>query len=560
MDYRVAYQEWLNMVADCEAEKAELLTLDEKEIEDRFYTDLSFGTAGMRGVMAAGRNRMNVYTVRRASAALAKLLLNTPGGRERGVVVAYDSRLHSDEFAREAALVLCAYGVKTRLFTALRPVPMLSFAVRDLSCMAGVVITASHNPKQYNGYKVYWEDGGQLPPDRAEIVQNAIADTAFADAVPMDEKEAVEKGLLIWLDESADESYQTYAQTLLIDPERDKKEGGSLKIVYSPLHGSGNVPVRAALKRAGFTDVTVVPQQELPDPAFSTVKVPNPEEKESFKLALQLAEEVGADVVFATDPDCDRVGLAVKDKNGEARALTGNEIGCLLLHYVLSRKQALGTLPKNAAAVKSIVTTEMARRICEDFGVEMVDVLTGFKFIAEKIEQFETSGEYSFVFGFEESCGYLSGTRVRDKDGVNACLLIAEAALYYRSLGMTLYDALEEIFKKYGYHSARVVSVTLPGLDGLDRMRGIMTSLRQNPPARIGGVKVLATRDYLAGFGGLPTSDVIYFELEDGAWLCVRPSGTEPKIKLYANSRAAARDDAQALAEKLARAGKEMLL
>ena len=560
MEYREAYQQWLDSVAQTQAEKDELTSLSEAEIEDRFYTDLSFGTAGMRGVMAQGRNRMNVYTVRRASAALAKLLLNTPGGKDRGVCVAFDSRLHSQEFAREAALVLCAWGVKTMLYESLRPVPMLSFAVRDRKAMAGVVITASHNPKQYNGYKVYWEDGGQLPPDRAAVVQREIANTDFSEAIPMDEKEALEKGLLTYLGAEQDESYQTYAQTLLIDPEKDKAQGATLKIVYSPLHGSCNIPVRTALRRAGFTDVTVVKEQELPDGNFPTVKVPNPEEKDAFTLALKLAEEVGADVVFATDPDCDRVGLAVKDGKGEARALTGNEIGCLLLYYVLTQKKALGTLPANAAAVKSIVTTELARRICESFGVAMIDVLTGFKFIAEKIQQFEETGEHTFVFGFEESCGYLSGTRVRDKDGVNACLLISEAALYYRDQGKTLYDALEDIFRKYGYHAARVVSVTLPGLDGLDRMRAIMTGLRQNPPREIGGVKVLAVRDYLAGYGGLPKSDVVYFELEGGAWLCVRPSGTEPKIKLYANACAGAKEEAARRAEELAEAGKEIML
>ena len=552
MEYRQAYEHWLTSVAQTREEMDELTALPEAEIEDRFYTDLSFGTAGMRGVMAQGTNRMNIYTVRRASAALAKLLIATPGGRERGVCVAFDSRNHSQEFAREAALALCAWGVKTMLYESLRPVPMLSFAVRDQKAMAGVVITASHNPKQYNGYKVYWEDGGQLPPDRAAIVQEKIAETDFSEAVPMDEKEALDKGLLIYLGEEQDERYQTYAQTLLIDPEKDKSEGAGLKIVYSPLHGSGNIPVRTALKRAGFTDVTVVPEQELPNGDFPTVKVPNPEEKDAFTLALKLAEEIGADVVFATDPDCDRVGLAVKDNHGDARALTGNEIGCLLLHYVLTQKKALGTLPKNAAAVKSIVTTELARRICEDFGVAMIDVLTGFKFIAEKIQQFE--------FGFEESCGYLSGTRVRDKDGVNACLLISEAALYYRDQGKTLYDALEEIYQKYGYHSAKVVAVTLPGLDGLDRMRGIMTGLRQNPPAKIGELKVTGTRDYLSGWGGLPKSDVVYFELEGGAWLCVRPSGTEPKIKLYANACAADKAEAARLAESLAEAGKKIML
>ena len=560
MEYRQAYEHWLTSVAQTREEMDELTALPEAEIEDRFYTDLSFGTAGMRGVMAQGTNRMNIYTVRRASAALAKLLIATPGGRERGVCVAFDSRNHSQEFAREAALVLCAWGVKTMLYESLRPVPMLSFAVRDQKAMAGVVITASHNPKQYNGYKVYWEDGGQLPPDRAAIVQEKIAETDFSEAVPMDEKEALDKGLLIYLGEEQDERYQTYAQTLLIDPEKDQSEGAGLKIVYSPLHGSGNIPVRTALKRAGFTDVTVVPEQELPNGDFPTVKVPNPEEKDAFTLALKLAEEIGADVVFATDPDCDRVGLAVKDNHGDARALTGNEIGCLLLHYVLTQKKALGTLPKNAAAVKSIVTTELARRICEDFGVAMIDVLTGFKFIAEKIQQFEETGEHTFVFGFEESCGYLSGTRVRDKDGVNACLLISEAALYYRDQGKTLYDALEEIYQKYGYHSAKVVAVTLPGLDGLDRMRGIMTGLRQNPPAKIGELKVTGARDYLSGWGGLPKSDVVYFELEGGAWLCVRPSGTEPKIKLYANACAADKAEAARLAESLAEAGKKIML
>ncbi len=430
MDYKAEYRRWLEEFRDDPETVQELLSLEgnEKEIEDRFYTELEFGTAGMRGVLGAGLNRMNQYNVRRATLGLARYIAEDPERQARGVVIAYDSRRKSDEFARQAALVLCAAGIPAYLFESLRPVPVLSFSVRALHAVAGIVITASHNPPQYNGYKVYWEDGGQMPPERASEVLRHIRAVDFSEARPMDEGQAKAKGLLRIIGAEVDDRYIQMVKGLSIDPELIKEMGGQLKIVYTPLHGSGNIPVRRVLREAGFSQVSVVKEQEKPDPNFSTVKVPNPEDPAAFTLALKLQEELNADVVFGTDPDCDRVGIAVKDKAGQVHILTGNQIGCLLLHYILTARKKRGTLPPNAAAVKSIVSTEMAQAIADDFGVRMFNVLTGFKYIAEKIQEFEESGEYQFVFGFEESYGYLSGTAVRDKDGVNACLLIAETA------------------------------------------------------------------------------------------------------------------------------------
>ncbi len=572
MTIRENYEKWLKDFAGDEDTVSELLAIqnDEKEIEDRFYTELSFGTAGMRGVLGMGMNRMNKYNVRRATKGLAGHLLKKPEEAARGVVIAYDSRRFSAEFALDTALVLCAEGVPAFLFDALRPVPVLSYAVRHLHAIAGVVITASHNPPQYNGYKVYGEDGAQVGPDIADSITQIIRSTNYTDCRLMDKKEALDKGLLkIIGNKEVDDDYVAQIKTLSINPELLKTEGPKLNIVYTPLHGSGNVPVRRVLKEIGLTNVAVVREQEMPDPNFSTIKVPNPEDPGAYTLAFGLAEKVGASVIFATDPDCDRLGVAVKDGAGEWHLLTGNQIGCVLLHYILSSKQKAGTLPENGAAVKSIVSTSLANRICDHFGVKMYETLTGFKFIGEKIQQFMDKGDHTFLFGFEESYGFLSSTFVRDKDGVNASLLISEVACACMAEGITLYDRVQQIFREFGYYVENVVSTTLPGKDGLVRMKEIMTGLRSNPPKEIGGLKVTAVRDYLKGIRtengreeptGLPVSDVLYFELEAGNWVCVRPSGTEPKIKLYVNTNAADRNEAENLNKVLGEASKALMM
>ena len=571
MGYREEYQKWLTMFANDAATVEELKSIkdNEKEIEDRFYTELSFGTAGMRGVIGMGMNRMNVYNVRRATKGLA-LYLKDEGISARGVTIAYDSRHFSDVFAKEAALTLAENGVKAYLFDALRPVPVLSYAVRHLNAAAGIVITASHNPPQYNGYKVYAEDGAQLGPEAASAVTKYIRSLTYPECVPMNEKEALDKGLLSIIGNAeVDDDYIAMIKNLSLRPELLKKEGPNLRIVYTPLHGSGNVPVRRMLSELGVSHVTVVKEQELPDGAFPTVTAPNPEDPAAFKLAIPLADEVGATVVFGTDPDCDRMGVAVRDKQGVFHTLTGNQIGCLLLHHVLESRKLNGTLPKNGAAVKSVVSTEMARAIADDYGVKFFDVLTGFKFIGEKIQQFSETGEYTFLFGFEESFGYLSGTSVRDKDGVNASLLLTEAACTAMSENTTLYDELQALYKKYGYYTEKVISVTLPGKDGVAKMKGIMTGLREHAPEALAGLKVLAVRDYLKGERktvdgqvsklDTPSSDVLYFELEDNNWVCIRPSGTEPKIKLYVNTKATSAEASAELNKKLAESSQELM-
>ena len=571
MNIRENYEQWLKDFADDAETVKELESIrdDEKEIEDRFYTELSFGTAGMRGVLGAGMNRMNKYNVRRATKGLAGFLKENPEQAQRGVVIAYDSRRCSDTFAKDTALVLCREGVPAYLFDALRPVPILSFAVRHLNAIAGIVITASHNPPQYNGYKVYGEDGAQVAPEVAEGITRVIRATKYTDCRLMDEQEALEKGLLKYIgNREVDDEYIAKVKTLSINPELLRTEGGKLNIVYTPLHGSGNVPVRRVLKEIGLTNVAVVKEQELPDPDFSTIKVPNPEDPGAYDLAFKKAAEVGASVIFATDPDCDRLGVAVKDGQGEWHLLSGNQIGCVLLHYILSSRKKAGNLPANGAAVKSIVSTSLANRICEHFGIAIYETLTGFKFIGEKIQQFMDSGAHTFLFGFEESYGFLSSTFVRDKDGVNASLLISEVACACMAEGITLYDRVQQIFREYGYYIENVVSTTLPGKDGLSRMKEIMAGLRQNPPAEIAGLKVTAVRDYLKGVRtengreeptGLPVSDVLYFELEKGCWVCVRPSGTEPKIKLYVNSNDRNEDEAKALNAKLCEASRALM-
>ena len=570
MDAMALYQKWLTDFASDAETVADLTAIKDNpaEIEDRFYRELEFGTAGMRGVLGAGTNRLNIYNVRRVTRALAKYILSTPDGAEKGVAIAYDSRNKSDVFAKEAALTLCAAGVKAFLFESLRPVPVLSFTVRHLKCIAGIVITASHNPKQYNGYKVYWTDGAQMPPESVKGITDRLPETTYAESVPMDEKQALAKGLLTYIGKDVDNAYIAAVKKLSVNPELAREIGKTLKIVYTPLHGSGNIPVRRIFREIGMENVYVVPEQELPNGDFPTVRVPNPEDPAAFELALKMQEALGADLCVGTDPDCDRVGIACMTENGP-RLLNGNQIGCVLLHYILSQKKERGELPANAAAVTTIVSTDMARAIAESFGCEMIEVLTGFKYIAEQIRLFEETGAHTFMFGFEESFGYLSGTDVRDKDGVNACMLIAEAACWYKkNYGCTLVDAIDRLYEQYGYYGDKVTSFVLPGKDGLEKMQSVMKALRGNVPAEFGGVKVVAVRDYLSSErveGGktttltLPKSNVMYFELEGGAWLCVRPSGTEPKIKLYVNAVTKSDADTKSQLNRISNAAVKLL-
>lgn len=565
MAFEQFFQQWVKLTeneADL-AQELQAVKTDPKALEDRFYQDLAFGTGGMRGIIGAGRNRINIFTIRRAAAGLADLLNSDSAKPHKSVAIGFDSRKYSDRFARETALILAARGIKAYLFDSLRPVPLLSFAVRQLGADAGVVITASHNPPEYNGFKVYDWDGGQLPPDKAEKVTAFIRKLTFEEAVPMPEAEALEKGLLEIIGPQVDDAYTRMVLGLMVQPELVKAVGPDLKIVYTPLHGSGNLPVRRALKEAGISKITVVKEQELPDSNFSTVKSPNPEDPAAFTLAIPLAEEVGATVIMGTDPDCDRLGVCVKNPEGQFITLNGNQIASILLHHILSSRKQKGSLPANGAVIMSIVSTNLARAICEDYGVTLFEVLTGFKFVGEKILEFERTGSHSFLFGFEESYGYLSGTDVRDKDAVNAALLVAEAACVCMHEGITLYQRLQQIYQQYGYYIETTWSGTYPGKDGAEKILSIMHTLHNTTPEAIGGLKVLAVRDYLARTikkDGettaitFPPSDVVYYDLEGGAWACARPSGTEPKIKFYVgishpDSMEAAEDAAKNLLE-----------
>ncbi|GAE89714.1 phospho-sugar mutase [Acetivibrio straminisolvens] len=540
------YKFWVeNDYFDTET-KEELLSIKDnpKEIEERFYTDLEFGTGGLRGIIGAGTNRMNIYTVRKASQGLADYI-NSMGMQDRGIAIAYDSRYKSPEFALEAAKVFAGNGIKAFLFDELRPTPELSFAVRHLNAAAGVVVTASHNPKEYNGYKVYGEDGGQLPVEASNKVISYINKIEDITKIKiMEKEEAIEKGLLKIIGKEIDDVYISKLKTLSVNPETAKEIGSTFKIVYTPLHGAGNKPVRRILDEMGFKNVLVVKEQELPDSEFSTVKSPNPEEREAFKLAIELAEKEDVDLIIGTDPDCDRVGVVVRNKEGEYVALTGNQTGCLLLEYILSQKKQRGELPANGFVVKTIVTTELARAIAEAYNVELVEVLTGFKFIGEKIKQLDEFGDKKYLFGFEESYGYLAGTFARDKDAVVASMLIAEMAAYYKSRGLTLYEGLIEILDKYGYTLEGITSFTLKGKDGVEKIKSALKSLRENKVVKFGEYEAVAVRDYLSSerfevaTGAkekltLVQSDVLYYELRDKAWFCIRPSGTEPKIKIY---------------------------
>ena len=557
------YQSWIEAPWLDEESRAELKALtDEKEIEDRFYREMEFGTAGMRGVLAAGLNRMNVYTVRRATKGLADYIISC--GEEavkRGVAIAYDSRRNSALFAKETACVLCAAGVKVYLYESLRPVPQLSFALRYLHCISGVVITASHNPAQYNGYKVYWEDGGQIPPDHVKEIVACIDKVQDFGAIPsMDYDEAVKDGILTIIGKEVDDEYIKRVEGLSVRPDLLKKLGDEFKVVYTPLHGTGNIPVRRVLKELGLKNVYVVPEQELPDPNFSTVRSPNPEDHAAFTLAIELAEKVGADIVLGTDPDCDRIGVLVNN-DGEYTVLTGNQTACLILNYLLTQKKEMGTLPENGAVVKTIVSTDLAKTICDAFGVTIIDVLTGFKFIAEQMEMMEETGKYTFLFGFEESYGCLTGTFVRDKDAVIGSMLAVEVAAWYRSRGMTLYDGIQELYKTYGYSYELTTSFEMPGKDGMEKMAKTMSAMRASTPWVLGDKKVSVVRDYQTSVRTtaegetseikIVKSNVLFFEIEDGSWAVVRPSGTEPKIKVYFSAQAESMDAAKAKVAKL---------
>ncbi|MDF2587821.1 MAG: pgcA [Anaerocolumna sp.] len=562
MDYLEKYKLWTTDEYFDEATKLELkdLTGNDTEIKDRFYKDLEFGTGGLRGVLGAGSNRMNLYTVRKATQGLANYILKQ-GGADKGVAIAYDSRRMSPEFATDAALCLNANGIKAYVFESLRPTPELSFTVRELGCISGIVITASHNPSEYNGYKVYWEDGAQITyPKDVEIITEVNAITDYATVKTMDKETAIEKGLYNVVGAEIDDKYIAELKKLVVNPVAD--ECKNMKIVYTPLHGTGNLPVRRILKELGFNNVYVVPEQELPDSSFSTVGYPNPEDPKVFTLAKKLADEVGADIILATDPDADRLGVQVRNEKGEFVLLTGNMSGALIAEYVFSQKAEHNTLPANAALVKTIVTGNMADQIAKHYNAKLIEVLTGFKYIGEQIKLFEETGSNEYVFGFEESYGCLIGTHSRDKDAVVAVMTLCEAAAYYKTKGITLYEQMNEVFVKYGYFKEDLVSVTLKGIEGMEKIKEIMQSYRNNPPKVAGGYNVLKFRDYELDTitdistgavtpTGLPKSDVLYFELNDDAWCAVRPSGTEPKIKFYFGVKGESLADADEKLKKL---------
>ena len=552
MDYMDKYNFWLTSPQFDEETRKELEAIkgNDLEIKDRFYKDLEFGTGGLRGIIGAGTNRMNKYTVGKATQGLSNYILkNNPEGKAMGVALAYDSRNMSSEFAEMSALVLNANGIKAYIFDELRPTPELSFAVRHLGCTAGIVVTASHNPPEYNGYKVYWADGAQVVAPKDEgIIGEVNSITDFSAIKMMDKAEAVKNGLFNVVGKEIDDAFVENIKKQAVRPEEVIK-AKNMKIVYTPLHGAGNKNVRRVLAEVGFENVYVVPEQEKPDGTFPTVGYPNPEDPKAFTLAIKLAQEKQADIIIGTDPDSDRIGVVVKDNNGNYDILTGNMTGALLTEYVLGGRKEKGTLPENAAMVKTIVTTEMVRAIAENYGVKLFDVLTGFKFIGEKIKQFEEDHSYSYVFGFEESYGCLSGTYARDKDAVGASMLVCEMAAYYKNKGMTLYDGLMELYNKYGFYKEGVKSVTLKGVDGAEQIQKIMEYLRNNVPSDFAGNKVIWAKDYKTGVfknlltgeteaSTLPKSNVLYYNLDDRAWLCVRPSGTEPKIKFYMGVKA----------------------
>lgn len=560
MDYKEVYEQWLSNPYFDEATKEELKNIaeDDNEIKERFYMDLEFGTAGLRGIIGAGTNRMNIYVVRRATQGLANYIAKVDK-KSQGVAIAYDSRHMSPEFAEEAALCLAANGIKAYIFESLRPTPELSFAVRHLGCVAGINVTASHNPPEYNGYKVYWEDGAQItPPHDSGIMGEVKSISDWNTVKTIDKAEAEKAGLFQVIGKEVDDAYMAELKKQVLHMDAIKAEGKNLKVVYTPLHGTGNIPARRILKELGFENVYVVKEQELPDGDFPTVSYPNPEAAEAFELGLKLAKEVDADLVLATDPDADRLGVRVKDKNGEYHDLTGNMSGCLLANYEISQKKAInGSLPEDGALIKTIVTTNLADAIAKGYGVKLIEVLTGFKFIGQQILGFEQSGKGSYLFGFEESYGCLIGTYARDKDAISATAALCEAAAYYKEKGMTLWDAMVAMYEKYGYYKDTVKSIGLKGIEGLAKIQEIMENFRKNPLKALGGYEVTSIRDYKKNTitdvatgevkeTGLPESNVLYYDMNDGAWLCIRPSGTEPKIKFYYGVKGTSLDDAEA--------------
>ena len=558
-DYMKIYQEWLDNPYFDEATKEELRGIagDENEIKERFYMDLEFGTAGLRGIIGAGINRMNIYVVRRATQGLANYIIKQ-GAANKGVAIAYDSRHMSPEFAMEAAMTLAANGIKAYKFESLRPTPELSFAVRELGCVAGINITASHNPPEYNGYKVYWEDGAQFtPPHDKGVTEEVLAIEDLSTVKTTDEASATAAGLYQVIGQEIDDKYIAQVKAQVVNQKAIDEMQDQITIVYTPLHGTGNIPARRVMKEIGFTHVYVVPEQELPNGDFPTVSYPNPEAKEAFELGLKLAKEKDADLVLATDPDADRLGVYVKDtKSGEYIPLTGNMSGSLLCEYVLSQKQAAGKIPADGQVVKSIVSTNLIDAVAKSYGAELIEVLTGFKWIGKQILKNETTGHGTYLFGMEESYGCLIGTYARDKDAISATAALCEAAAYYKQKGMTLWDAMIAMYEKYGYYKDAVKAIGLSGIEGLAKIQSIMETLRNNTPTEVGGYKVTSARDYKLDTiknmatgevkpTGLPSSNVLYYDLEDGAWICVRPSGTEPKIKFYFGVKGTSLKDAE---------------
>lgn len=567
MGYKENYERWLNSPVVDEDTKAELRAIadNEKEIEERFYRDLEFGTAGMRGVLGAGTNRINIYNVRQASQGVAKYV-NSRGAdaAKAGVLIGYDTRNFSRVFAEETAKVLTAAGVKAYLFPIVHSVPEVSFGIRTLGCAAGVMITASHNPKEYNGYKVYGPDGGQLPPDAADVVVAAIQSyDIFDDVKFISLDEAKEKGLLEITSADLDEKFLETVMTQQQNPEAVHEVADTFKLVYTPFHGTGSRPIKEILNRIGFKNVLVVKEQDTEDGNFPTVKSPNPEDKEGFEIAINMAKENDVDVIIGTDPDCDRVGIVVRDADGVYRTLTGNQTGALLVEYILKSKKEKGVLPENGVVIKTIVTTELAAAISESYGIEVMNVLTGFKYIGEKMTEFAEKKNHTYLIGFEESYGYLIGTHARDKDGVVATMLIAEMAAYYKTKGKSLYEALQDIYNKYGYYAEKTVSFTMPGKDGMEKMASLLAGLRENPPKSVAGMDIVLYTDYqsqtvkdskggVSSLKGLPKSNVLKYNLsDDKTYFIVRPSGTEPKIKIYLGTFADSFEDASAVIEKV---------
>lgn len=557
--YKEKYNEWINSDIISEEIKDELKNIkDEKEIEDRFYKDLDFGTGGLRGIIGAGSNRMNIYTVSKATQGFANYL--NESFENPSVAVAYDSRNMSKEFATAAALTLCANGVKVFLYESLRPTPVLSFAVRHLNCKGGIVVTASHNPKQYNGYKVYDEFGGQVTDEKANKIISLVNDVKdFSMIKNMSEEEALNKGLLVYIGEDVDKEYIDEVKNLTIRKELVKENAKDLKIIYTPIHGSGNIPVRRVLSELGYSNVKVVKEQEEPNGNFPTAPYPNPEMPQVFELALEMAKQESPDIIFGTDPDCDRIGVVVKESNGEFKVLTGNQTGLLLTHYVLSALKETNSLPENGVVIKTIVTTEGARKIAEDFGIELMDVLTGFKYIGEKIREFRESGDKKYLFGFEESYGYLAGEFVRDKDAVIASMLIAEMTLYYKEQGMSLYEALIKLYEKYGFYKETLISIELEGKEGQEKIASCIDALRNSSIESVDGVKISTKLDYKLSVEEsngvkseikLPKSNVLKYILEDGSSFVVRPSGTEPKMKIYLAVKGSSLENAESEIER----------